>query len=409
MTPSVWRSLTAALVLCLAPGLAYAKAKEGDDRTAPDIDQRTGAKLNQAIEQLNAEHYAEARAVLGKLNFERLSPYERARVEHLLSAIAQSEGNYDEAGEHLRLAIESGGMNEQEAMTARYQIAELLIAREHWKEGIAALKAWFASGAVANSAAYYLLAVCHFQLKEYDAALEPAQKAVSLSDKPTESWLVLLLALRIQREEYALAAPLLKRLVALAPQKKSYWVQLSNVNATLEKYEEAIAPLQLAYAGGLLTEPGEYRRLVDLLMHENIPYRAAVILSKAVDEKSFAAEPRDFEKLSSCWIAAREYEKAVAPLGRAAAAASTGELYQRLAELQRLREDWKGVATALDHAFEKGSMKNIEEAQLLMGIALDGQKRRKEAREWFKKALASPKTKTQAEGWIRYLDAGATN
>ena len=62
-------------------------------------------------------------------------------------------------------------------------------------------------------AAFYLLAIAYYQLEEFDAAVAPAEKAVHLTDAPQENWLQLLLALRIQREEYELAVPVLKSLV----------------------------------------------------------------------------------------------------------------------------------------------------------------------------------------------------
>ena len=43
--------------------------------------------------------------------------------------------------------------------------------------------------------------------------------------------------------------------------------------------------------------------------------------------------------------------------------------------------------------------------QLLMGIALYSQKKAPEARTWFVRAKDNPKVKTQAEGWIRHIDA----
>ena len=62
-------------------------------------------------------------------------------------------------------------------------------------------------GAQPNSTAYYLLAVAYYQQGDKRRALAPAEKAVELSEKPQESWLQLLLALRLQNEQYAEAVP----------------------------------------------------------------------------------------------------------------------------------------------------------------------------------------------------------
>jgi tetratricopeptide (TPR) repeat protein len=379
-------------------------AKGAKKKTAP-IDQKIGAKLNKAIELLNADKYEEAKAVLESINMARLSPYELARVESILAAIAQGQEHPSEARDHLLKAIESGGLNDQEVLSTRFQVAQLFLAEEKWKEGVAALKAWFASGATPNSNAYYLLAVAYYQMKEYALALEPAQKAIDLSDKPQEGWLQLLLALRLEREEYDLAVPILHKLLKASPGKKNYWLQLSNIYGMAEKYAEALVPMQMAYAAGLLTEASEYRRLADLALHQNIPYRAAVVLSKAIEDKKIPPEFKDWEKLGNCWIASRQYDKAIAPLTKAAALAENGDSYVRLAEIEVQLEDWQKAVDALVHALDKGNLKSESEAHILMGVVLLNQKKLKEARARFQRAIEDPKKRAEAEGWIRYIDA----
>ncbi len=409
-----------ALVVCAAPVDSRAaerakstksgKASKGKGKadkaapTAPDIDQKTGAKLNKALELLTAEKYDQAREILEGLNRDRLSPYELARVESILAAIAQGQEKTALAREHLKKAIDSGGLNDQEVMSMRFQIAQLWLAEEKWKEGIEALKSWFASGATPNSNAYYLLAVAYYQQKDFKSALEPAQKAVDLAERPQEGWLQLLLALRLEREEYDPALPILKRLLSIAPAKKTYWMQLSNVYGMMEKYGEALVPMQMAYYAGFFSDAGEYRRLADLAINQNVPYRAAVVLTKAIDEKKIEPDVRDWEKLGNCWVAARHYDKAVAPLTRAATLAESGDIYLRIAEIHVQREEWQKAVDAVRRALDKGRLKNPTDAQMLMGVALVSQKKLKEARGYFQRAVEDSKAKGEAQGWLRFID-----
>ena len=59
---------------------------KGDSQSGrpPPIDTATAKALNTAIEALNMEKYAEAQAAIGTLNLEKLSPYERSKVEQIL-------------------------------------------------------------------------------------------------------------------------------------------------------------------------------------------------------------------------------------------------------------------------------------------------------------------------------------
>jgi tetratricopeptide (TPR) repeat protein len=400
------RVASLALVFALGtPGALLAESKQAEGkRSAPAVDATTGKRLNEALAHLEAGRNAEAKAALAKLNLDRLSPYERSRVEQILAAVAHAQDDTASARKHLGQALASGGLNEQETSAVRFQLAQLYMAEEKWHEGAEALEQWFATTTSPNSAAYYLLAAAYYQLGNTQQALAPAQKAIDLAEKPQESWLQLLLALRLAREEYPQAVPLLMKLLAASPQKKSYWLQLSSVHGTLERYEPALVPIQLAYHAGMLTEPSELQRLADLLLQVGIPYRAAQILSQALEQKQVEADAKTWEKLGNCWIAAREYDKAIQPLGRAALLASGGELYVRLAEVEIQREEWERAAEALRRGLEKGGLRNPGSAQLLLGIAFYNQKKPEEARSWFRRASQHGSSRTQAEGWLRHVE-----
>jgi len=147
---------------------------------ATNIDAQTGKILNEAIELLNAQNFAGSAQKIATLQLERLSPYERGRVEQILVNIALSQDNYEEAREHLQKAVDSGGLNAVEIDQARYQNAVLYIQEEKWREGAAAIEEWFKTATNANSAAYYLLAAAYYQLEDLTRALPPAKKAVEL-------------------------------------------------------------------------------------------------------------------------------------------------------------------------------------------------------------------------------------
>jgi tetratricopeptide (TPR) repeat protein len=364
----------------------------------PPIDVATAKALNTAIEALNMEKFAEAQAAIGTLNLEKLSPYERSKVEQILFNISYAEEKYEEARQHLQKSIDAGGLNEQEASQARYQFAQLYMTEEKWKEGAAALEEWFKTATDPNSAAYYLLAVAYYQLEDFARALPHAQKAIELSDKPQESWLQLLLALYLQKEQFNDAIPLLVRLVETAPDKKTYWMQLSAVYGQVEDYPNALAVMQLAYGAGLVTEDSEIRRLADLLVFNDVPYRGGQVLEVNVDDKLY-------EKLANCWVAAGEIDKAIEPLQKGGELASSGDLLIRLGEVHVQRQDWEAAKAALERGIDKGQLKDAGAAQLLMGIALFNEHRLADARTWFERAQKADKHRSLAESYLQIIDA----
>jgi tetratricopeptide (TPR) repeat protein len=409
--PSCVRKLTCAATLALIAALAMPSsvfAQEDEDeerRSAPTISQRTGEKLNEAIEFLNQDDYTSAQAVLADINLERLSPYERSRVEQIWSGIAYAQGNYSDAREHLQQAINAGGFNEREVSQAKYQIAQIYMSEENWREGAAALEEWFRTAPEPNSAAYYLLAAAYYQMEDLNRALEPAKKAVEIAARPQSSWIELLLALYLTRENYDEAIPLLEQLIAMEPEKKTHWLRLSSLYQQQENYGEALAAMQVAYNAGFLSQQSEYIRLADMLRFNEIPYRAARVLEQAIEDGNIEADSEVYEKLANCWIQARDFNEAIPPLTRAAELADNGDLFVRLGQVQIQQENWAEAARALQQGLEKGDVEDVGQAHLMMGIATFNLDRLREAREWFQRAARSGEQREMARDYIRLIDS----
>ena len=406
----VLSSVALAVSLSLAGVAVGQRAAEGNEEEAApsnDISAQTGKILNEAIELLNMENYQGAAAKLGTLQLDKLSPYERGTTERILFSVAYSQEKYDEARGHLQKAIDSGGLNAVQIDEARYQSAQLFMQEEKWREGAAALEEWFKTAATPNSAAYYLLAVAYYQLEDFNKALPPAQKAVELMDKakPNESWLSMLSALYLQREEYRQAVPVLQQLIAAAPDKKTYWMQLSSIYGQMEDYPNALGVMQLANNVGLVTEDSEVRRLADLLLFNDVPYRGAQVLEAAMEKKIVTLDDKLYEKLANCWIAAGEFDKSLAPLTRAAEMATTGDTFIRLGEVQVQREDWPAAIAAIQRGVDKGQLKDPPNAQLMLGIAHYNQKNYDEARPFFQRARQSEKHRQIADSYLQAIQA----
>jgi tetratricopeptide (TPR) repeat protein len=370
-----------------------------------DIDSQTARVLNEAIELMSAENFTGAAQKVGTLQLERLSPYERGTAERILFNIAYGQDRYEEARGHLQKAIDSGGLNAQQIDEARYQSAQLYIQEEKWREGAAALEGWFKTAANPNSAAYYMLTVAYYQQEDFERALPPAKKAVELMDpaKPNENWLNMLSALHLQRDEFREAIPVLQQLAEVAPGKKIYWIQLSQVYGQLEDYPNALASMQLAYHLGLVTEDAEVRRLADLLVLNGVPYRGGQVLEAAIEQKTVTLDEQLYEKLANCWIAAGELEKSIAPLQRAAELAPTGDPFVRLGQVHAQRRDWPAAIAAIQRGMEKGQLKDRGNAELWLGIAHYSEQRYEAAVPFFQRAARSDKHRNVAESYLQAI------
>ena len=375
------------------------KKKLGKTQT---VRERTGKRLNAAHDQLQAEQWALAEAELGKLRVGSLNPIERAKYHQIYALVENGRRNPAEARKHLEQALAENAFSPEDEAQTRYQIAGLFLGESKWAEAVENLNQWFAVTEKPTPAAYYILALAYYQMEDLDKARVAAEKAIELGNPPQEGALQLLLAIRLTKREYAEAEPVLLELIQRYP-KKLYWTQLSTLYGAQGDYEKALVYLELANLQGFLTEDEEVRRLTQLLLARDLPYPAAQLLEKALEQKRIKDDANAFELLSTAWIQARDFDKALPPLRKAAELSTDGKLYIRLGQVHLQREELDQAETALRNAMEKGGLPSPGDAQLLMGIALFGQDRPEQALTWFGRAREHAATREEAEIWVKHV------
>ncbi|MDR0781727.1 MAG: tetratricopeptide repeat protein [Pseudomonadales bacterium] len=401
------------LVLALALGVysvgtpsVFAAAQEGGRASAPTIDERTGRVLTQAFELLGKDDYAGARAALQGLNMDRLSPYERSRVEQIYYSIDAASENYAGARQHMQAALASGGLTEGETSQGQKAVASLYLSEENWVEGTKALEAWL--NVPTNKvlpADYYLLAIAYYQQGQVDKALVPARKAVDMTETPQETWLQLLNSLLLGKEDYNAALPVTQKLVALYPRQASYWTQLSSIYAIKEDYANSLVVLELAHHAGLLTQSADLRRLADMYSVRELPYRAAVLLQESIDKKLIEPDGKVYEQLANALMNAREFEQSLPVFEKAAGLSSDGTLYARLGEMNAQLDNWQAAIDAYQKAVNKGGLKDNAQPVLMTGIAYYNLGKLSEARNWFQRASATASTKKIADAYITLINS----
>jgi tetratricopeptide (TPR) repeat protein len=186
---------------------------------------------------------------------------------------------------------------------------------------------------------------------------------------------------------------------------KTYWIQLSSIYAEMQDYADATAVMQVAYDGGILKDDSDYRRLASLLMYTSVPYRAGMILNKEINDGHVKGDSKAYETLANAWIAAREYQKSIAPLQKAAEQSKDGELYMRLGQVHVQLAQWQEASDAFNSAVNKGGLSDPGNADEMMGIAMYNLKKLPQARDWFKKALHYKNHRKTAEGYIQLIDS----
>ena len=381
---------------------ALRKDREQKAKLYP-VAQRISRYLSAAAKEVDAGDPQEATRILQKLRVNRLNPYERALVYRMLAHIAYGANDSEQAIVYFKKFLEEEVLPIRDEARVRFNIAQLYASLQQWRETIDWLNRWLLYVEDPDPLGFYLMGIAYYQIEDYDAAIAQTKRAVEFRPEPRESWMRLLAALYAQKEDYENAAPVLEELMLRFP-KKPYWVQLSLIYGAHENYRRSLSVQQIAYAQGLLTEDKELRRLARSYLYHELPYPAAQVLEKALEDGAVTRDSEALELLANSWIAAREYERSLGPLRSAAELSDDGNLYVRLGQVHMQSEAWDEASLLLEKAVEKGGLKDPGNAELLLGIAYYNGAQVARARSSFMRARQHDSTRNAANRWITHLD-----
>jgi tetratricopeptide (TPR) repeat protein len=389
-----------------APGDADAKKKEEPKKERKNLAAGEWAykKLSAAHEALAEEKFDEARGLMDQMSKRKgLNDHEQALMWQTYAYIQSSREQYKQAVASFEKCLALDALPDSAALSTQYNLGQLYMSVGRYADAVRALEDWL--GKVENPAgsAYYMVAMAHVQLDDPKSALPLAKKAVALAKRPTESWLQLLLALEFELKHYKDVAKVLEVLITHFP-KKTYFLQLSAVYSELERDKLVLSTLELAYVQGMLDRESELLNLTQAYLYHEIPYRAAQVLEKGLADKVIADEAEHWELLGDSWLHAREYNKALGPLRRAATLSDDGNLFVRIGQVHLERDEPAEAQKALEQGLAKGGLDDPGNAYLLVGISHTGAKRFAAARKAFAKAETYEKNRKAARSWLKHVE-----
>lgn len=406
------KRLSALLILALALAFGAPEAEARDPRPTPSTQTRKAQavgrwafeKLETAHKLLEQEKYGEVLEVLADMERRRgLSELEQALMWQTYGYAYSSQEKYKEATEAFEKSLAAGGLEPAVAQNITYNMAQLYVMLENYDRAVELFGQWFAEAEKPNASAHYMYAIALMQKGDVDAAIPHAEQAVSKSSSPKESYLGLLLALYFETKNYEKAVPVVEKLVQNFP-KEVYWKQLSALYAEQGNNKKALGALELAYYQGYLDEENEILNLAQLYLYNEVPYRAAQIVQEGLESGRVKGDAVSWQILADSFLQAREREKALEPLGKAAELAEDGNLYVRLAQLYLGEEQWSAARGALQKALQKGGVRNVGQVHLLLGIAYASDKQWEAAERSFKTAEGYSESERMAAAWIANLE-----
>jgi len=407
-SPLVFASLLSAGLLAGEPARAQVGSC-GEERDVKQglLDEATWKRMNNAYELVGEEKYDEAMEALVYLRNRAKDDYLKAVVAQGIAQVNWAEGNYDAALKDFELAVELNALPDRTHYALMYQIAQLYYSKDRYDDALDRLDLWFCKVPEDQhkATAYVLQGSIHAQKEDWPKVIESIDKAIAMDEDPKENWYALKLAAHFQLDQYPEAADTLEVMISEWPNKKTYWSQLSNTYYKLERNEKALSVIALAYRKGLLDKQEDLLYLANLYSFQDVPYKAAQVLQKGLDDGIIENEERFWTTTGDNWYAAEEYDEALAAFENAGKVADEGKIDLRRAYILIDQERWSDASEALRAALEKGGIgeRQTGDAYLMLGMSQFNLGNYDQASTAWGRAGRYEGAKEQARQWMTHM------
>lgn len=340
--------------------------------------------------------------------------YEKSQIYQMFAYVAYSLENYAEAISYYKKVIQqSPEIPIGVELSSLMYVAQLSFQIEKYDDAIEyfdkRVKLSEESGNELGPQDWQFKAIICYQGGRKKCAFDNISKAISMVEAKgkvaEESWYNIQRSLYLEEEKYKPATGVLEKLVRHYP-KKSYWSQLGSMYGLLERSDDQLHAMDTTYLMGGFTKEKQLINLGYLYMADEVPYRAAFIIDKGMNDKVIERSEKNLEVLAKAWQMAKEPKKAIPVLQELGKVSKSGNAYGELVGVYLDLNQPKSAIKAGKQAIKKGNFKREAdgEVHINMGIAYFDTRQYSAAIESFRKASKIKKHAKFARSWQRYSE-----
>lgn len=340
------------------------------------------------------------------LGSDRLNAYERALAYQTLAQVHLQAGRDREAIAAFLACLDQQALPGAAQQSVRLSLANLKVREGRHAEAIEQMRHWFRYERSPVADAYILVASAYAELGDHDVVLPWVREAIARAPEPREPWYQLKLVALLELGAHEAAISWLARMLELWPLRPQYWDTLSSLYLELERDEQALGALSLAYRLDLLSSPSRLLALARLKGFLGQPFAAGELLSRELEAGRLPRERETLELLARTWSLAHETERADAIFAELARMTGEGRFDLERAQLLAADARWAAAVSAAEAALSAPSPATPGPAWLLIGISHAELGHGTQAREALERARRSDETlRPTADAWLGWLAA----
>jgi tetratricopeptide (TPR) repeat protein len=353
---------------------AEEEEKPRNTRRVPTMSEQTFKRLAEAQELIDAKDYQGALQVLDDMidRSRRLNGNEVGQVHNMRGFVYFTLENYDQAIKEYETVIAQGEeIPEGLETTTLYTLAQLSFVAERYQQALDYMETWLSKATNPGADPHIFMGQVYYQMQDYPSAIGQIETGIRIAKERDltvrENWWSLLNYLYYEQENWPKVLEILEILVRDFP-KRDYWVRLAGVHGQEGNEKEQVYAMESAYAGGFLTGEKDLLNFAGLLMQDQVPYRAALVLEKGFEDKIIERDAKNLQALGQAWQLAQEVQKAIPVFEEAGRKSDDGRIYERLAQLYLDSDQFDACVRASDNALDKGGLRSVQQAHIVKGM-----------------------------------------
>ncbi|MCB1616961.1 MAG: hypothetical protein KDI30_13180, partial [Pseudomonadales bacterium] len=296
--------------------------------------------------------------------------YAKSSTERYLARHYLQNKEYDKAIAFYENALKEQGLSQYANIEMLQELLQVYMMSSDYKGVIRTVEKYEASGGKPDANTYMMVAHASFKLNDYVTTADALDKAMSSNPKPDQTFLKNALAVYYNIGNYKQSASILRQLLDRDPHQMDNWMQLTSIYLKMNDRKNALTILSLAWQKQMPFNEQQAMMLSDLYTATNNPHQGARILEEALEKGIIRPDEKVYNRLYNYWLQAREKQKGMNALKKAANYSNDAALFLHLAQLYMEQEDWRNMqATVLQTCSRKVPDEYISRANLLLGIS----------------------------------------
>lgn len=281
-------------------------------------------------------------------------------------------------------------------------LAELSMQNEKMSEAIKYYKQYIKLAPKPEKHIYLGLGTAYFYKKDYKNSIQILKRAKKLFGHKKSIYLMLFSSY-YELKQLQNATNILEEMIRIWASEKKYWLQLSSLYIERKKYSKALEIMQLTLAKGFKLKERDILQYSYILYEKKLPFKSAKTIQENMNKGIVVKNQKNYELLATMYQEAKEKNKAINALKKAAEYSTNGKNNLYIAQLYFEQENqFRKVIKHAKKAIVKG-IKQTGSAHMLIAVAYSELEQINKAKKHLKQALKYKKTKNSAQQWLKNL------